>query len=287
MPAFIGALGVGLVAAIAVLIFLMRSAAPRTQARRRLDEVAEGEVETPPITIRTDDVYPPRYRVVPWVLAIIVFAVCLIGQAGLLFSLIAAVIILLLGFQVETAIAERRIMRVEAQLAETIDLTVSALNSGASIINALTYAAGEIGSPLRDYLAEALDRIRLGDQPQTVFRGLSDRIPLDNVRLFITAVTINWEAGGSLGPTLATVGQAIRDRIEVARRIRAMTAASRVSIIIVLALTYFIAFVMWQSDPNQAEAFAASPIGAWLIAIALLLQAIGIVWSNAISRPKS
>jgi tight adherence protein B len=280
----LGAAGVFIVAAVSVFVFLSRGSRPRTQARTRLE--GEAAEQAAPRPVRAVDTFPPRYRVIPWVVGIIIIAVGVLGSLSALFSIVVGVIVILLGLQLEQSIAERRVMRIETQLAETIDLTVSSLNSGASIVNSLDYASGEIRAPLRDYFREALDRIRLGDQPQVVFRSLADRIPLDNFRLFITAITVNWESGGALGPTLATVGQAIRDRIEVSRRIRSMTAASRIAIIVVLILTYFIAFAMYQADPDRAERFATSEPGTVLIAIAVLLQAIGIAWSNAISKPR-
>ena len=98
-------------------------------------------------------------------------------------------------------------------------------------------------------LEEVLGRLRYGDNPIAVFRGLARRVPLDNFRLFATSLAVHWEVGGSLGPTLSTVGRTIRDRIEIARRIRSMTTQSRVSTIAVLATTYFLAVLMWRNDP--------------------------------------
>ena len=49
------------------------------------------------------------------------------------------------------------------------------------------------------------------------------RVPLETFRLFAAALTVHQEVGGSLAPTLATVGRIIRDRIELTRRIRSLT----------------------------------------------------------------
>lgn len=263
----------------------IRRRAVRSRSVGRLDEgegegVAGGRVE------RVRDTFPPRYQIVPIILALfVVIVTVLLGIHGL-FAIVFGVIVLLLGLQIESIVAERRVAMVEAQLAEVIDLTVSSLNSGASVINALEYSANEIRAPLRGYLKDALNRIRLGDEPHAVFRQLSERVPLDNVRLFTTALSVNWETGGTLGPTLQTVGQTIRDRIEISRRIRAMTASSRVATWVIIVATYFIALVMWQSDTVRMEGFLETDAGKWLVAGALLLQAIGIVWSAAISRPR-
>ena len=135
-------------------------------------------------------------------------------------------------------------------------------------------------------MGEVVGRIRLGDDPQEVFRDLTARVPLETFALFSSALSVHWEVGGNLAPTLATVGRTIRDRIELSRRIRSMSAQSRISTIAILATTYFIALVMWRSDPNRMKEFLSTSIGSTLVAAAIFMQAVGIVWGVAISRVK-
>ena len=109
-------------------------------------------------------------------------------------------------------------------------------------------------------------------------------MPLETFLLFSSALSVHWEVGGSLAPTLATVGRTIRDRIEISRRIRAMTTQARVSIISVLGVTYFIAAVMWFNDPDRMQGFLSTNVGSFFVATAVMMQALGIVWSAHLSR---
>jgi tight adherence protein B len=149
---------------------------------------------------------------------------------------------------------------------------------------ALENAARESRQPLRGQLEEVVGRIRLGDDPRTVFRQLSNRVPLETFLLFTSALAVHWEVGGSLAPTLATVGRTIRDRIELSRRVRSMTAQARISTIAIIGVTYFIALVMWRNDPERMEAFLGTSLGATIVAGTVLLQGLGIVWGSYISR---
>ena len=96
--------------------------------------------------------------------------------------------------------------------------------------------------------------------------------------------SVQSETGGSLAPTLASVGRTIRDRIEIARRIRSNSAQSEVSTLAVMMLTYFIALVVWRTNPEQMNEFLATSIGQWAVAGTILLQAVGLVWMSLISR---
>jgi Type II secretion system (T2SS), protein F len=81
------------------------------------------------------------------------------------------------------------------------------------LTKALESAAQESRPPLREQLDEVTGRIHFGDDAQAVFRSLTERVPLETFLLFSSALSVHWEVGGSLAPTLATVGRTIRDRI--------------------------------------------------------------------------
>jgi len=192
----------------------------------------------------------------------------------------------LLGSQLEAFLAARKAARMEGQLADAVDIMVGALGAGAGVAGALEAAIEETPAPLRGQLEEILGRIRFGDQPQSVFKNLSERIPLETFLLFASTLTVHWEVGGSLASTLATVGRTIRDRIDISRRIRSNTAQSQVSTMMVLGLTYFIALVVYSNGPEQMKEFLSTSIGSFFAAGSMLLQAAGIVWMSYISRMK-
>jgi tight adherence protein B len=66
--------------------------------------------------------------------------------------------------------------------------------------------------------------------------------------------------------------------------VRSLTTQSRVSTVAVLGTTYFIAALMWRNDPQRMEAFLATALGQQLVAAAILLQAVGIVWSSSLAK---
>ncbi|MDB5390248.1 MAG: type secretion system protein [Planctomycetaceae bacterium] len=199
-------------------------------------------------------------------------------------SVVAGLMVGMLIDQVETMLSEQRMARIEQQLSEAIDLMVGTLKSGGSLSRALQTALDESRAPLHAELEEVVGRIRFGDDPQSVMEELAQRVPLESFRIFSLALAVHWEVGGSLAPTLATVGKTIRDRIEISRRIRSMTAQSRVSTIAVLLTTYFIGAIMWVNDPGRMRSFLSTSIGQTAVSFAMLLEVIGIVWSNSMSR---
>jgi Flp pilus assembly protein TadB len=226
-----------------------------------------------------------RRRALPWlVAAAVAVAVFFLTGWGWLIAGTAGAIVGLLGTQLEGYLAERRVARIETQLADAIDLMTGSLQAGGGLTGALENAIRETRPPLRPQLEDVLGRVRFGDDPQAVLRSLAARVPLETFRLFASVLSVHWEVGGSLAPTLATVGRQIRDRIELSRRLRSLTVQSRASTIAVLLTTYFIAIVMWRADPERFGRFAGSSVGQWFIAGSAILQAVGIVVASAMSR---
>ncbi|WP_146118744.1 type II secretion system F family protein [Blastopirellula marina] len=206
--------------------------------------------------------------------------------ASLVISTTIGIIAALLTFMLEIQIAEFRRAKLETQLAEAIDLMVGALGAGAGVNTAMGVALEETRDPLRTLLRDVIERIRYGDDPEVVFQDVSSRVPMETFLLFSSALAVHWDVGGSLAPTMASVGRTIRDRIEIARQIRSNIAQSNISTVAIIGLTYFIAAVMWRNSPEQTFEFVASPTGEFFVAGSMLLQAVGIVWMYLMSRAK-
>jgi tight adherence protein B len=278
-----------LLGAAAVALYLWWNVRLQNIARRRFESgLFEATHDPAALEFRWARPLLRRHRILPWLTGFAVGTVLWFGF-GIrgIYSSTGGLVVGMLAWQVEVMFAERRVQKVEVQLADAIDLMVGALRAGAGMLNALESAVRESPPPLHEQLDEMSGRIRFGDDPQAVFRSLPQRVPLETFVLFSAALSVNWEVGGSLASTLATVGKTIRDRIEISRRMRAMTTQVRVSIIAVMGLSYFLAAVMWFNDPGRMKAFLATEIGSFFVALAILLQAIGIVWSSHLSRSRA
>lgn len=274
-------------AAVALVAYGWHSVRRRERAWQRLAEEAAGEEPARTTPLPAGRRLRRRWMWVPWAGALVVMAILwlLLGLAASYILAIGLVVGLLAG-QVEAFLAASQGAKLESQLADAIDIMIGAVGAGASVTGALEAAIQESHAPLRPYLEEVAGRIRLGDEPAEVFRSLSQRVPLETFLLFTSALSVHWEVGGRLTSTLATVGKTIRDRIEVARRIRSNTAQSQFSTIAIIGLTYFIAVIVWRNGPEQMEEFVNSSIGSWFVAGSILLQGLGIAWMNWISRPR-
>ena len=276
----------GWFALIALVAVGWRSVRRREIAWQRLAEVNQtrAEGERVPVGVRR---LHRRWIWAPWGLALMIAGVtALVSRFSMPYVVALGVMVGFLASQLESFIAARHAATLEGQLADAIDIMIGAVDAGAGVGAAIDAAITECRAPLQPYLEEVKGRIQLGDEPAEVFRSLAQRVPLEAFLLFTSALAVHWEVGGKLSSTLTTVGRTIRDRIDVARRIRSNTTQSQFSTLAIIGLTYFIAVIVWRNGPEQMEEFVRSSVGSWFVAGSVVLQAVGIVWMNLISKPR-
>ena len=179
---------------------------------------------------------------------------------------------------------QRRALVIEGQIADALDLVVAALRSGTTVIEALESAAEELAAPVNDVVQEAAARLRLGEDTADVMTDVEAQLPLETTRLFAQALIVQSRTGSALVPALASVARAARDRIELARRVRAQTSEVRFSVAAVLAVTYGIAWLSWTTAPERVATFLTSSLGGSLVALCVALQGVGILWLDRLSR---
>jgi len=280
------AAALALIVATGVLYLLYGRRARRLTDQRLAALIGKTDIpvtrDTPKRTIRP---FPPRYRLAPPAIGVATGGAfwLLIGlplEIGIAAGLLAGV----LAHLIEEYRGEQQAAMIEAQLAAAIYLMVGSLRAGASLLAAFDSALEEVGPPLRPYFQEVAGRIRLGDDPRSAVSDLQLHVPLETFRLFATSLAIHWEVGGSLATTITTVGQTVRDRIELSRRVRAQGVEAHASVAVVMAIAYVLAFLMWRTNPDRLGTFVSTGIGTAIVAGVITLQAIGLVWMARLNR---
>ena len=279
---------------LAVSIALHRSQLATVARGRLFDHVTR--VEGTGLAIEETEAFSIRHRRSPvlrryWWIGVPV-AVVIVGAAWFWFSIpwpyLAAffVMILLCAGQIDAIFLQMRIQKLEQQLADSIDMMVAAVKSGAGLQSALESSVKQTRRPWLNEAEQLTRAVRYGEDPVEALGDLSERLPLESVLLFSQTLAVNWRVGGRLALTLANVGRTVRDRIELSRRMTAMTTQARLSVISVIVVTYFIGALIWRNDPERMSGFLTSTVGQALVSIGMLLQAVGTVWISWMSKPR-
>jgi tight adherence protein B len=289
----LGLFGVVLFGGLLAVGIALRRSQLATVARSRLFEQA-ARVDSAAVV--DDAVMTVRHQRSPvlrryWWIGIPI-AVAFVTTIGLWFAIpwpylfAFFIMILLCCSQVDEIFLQLRIQKLEQQLADSIDMMVAAVKSGAGLQSALESSVKQAQRPWGIEAEQLTRAVRYGEDPVEALGDLSERLPLESVLLFTQTLAVNWRVGGRLALTLANVGRTVRDRIELTRRMNAMTTQARLSVISVIAVTYFIGALIWRNDPERMSGFLTSMVGQAMVSVGMLLQAVGIVWISWMSKPR-
>lgn len=170
-----------------------------------------------------------------------------------------------------------RLRKINAQLPDTLDLLGRSLAVGHAFSEALHQVASEMPDPIATEFRIAFEEQKLGLSTKAALDGLSQRVPITDLRLCITAMHIQRETGGNLAEILEKVSQTIRDRFKLMEDFRTLTTSSRGSAWILCGLPFGIVFLLTAINPDYMAVLLKDPRGHYVLAIAAVLQGLGIL----------
>jgi tight adherence protein B len=203
---------------------------------------------------------------------------------GLAFPVVfAALVILGARAAIAHRVAKRR-YAFAAQLDDTLQLMASGLRAGHSLPAALDAVAAEAESPTAEEFARLMNKNRIGYDLAQAIEECANRMDSDDLAWTAQAVAIHREVGGNLGEVLDHVGDTIRERNQIRRQIRTLSAEGRISANVLIGLPVAIAAVLAVVSPDYVGLFVSTPIGIALIGISLVLFTVGVLWLRRITR---
>lgn len=174
----------------------------------------------------------------------------------------------------------RRLRAFEKGFPEAIDLLSRALRAGYSFNTGLEMISTELPDPLSGEFRTAFDEQNFGLPLRDALLNLSDRVPLIDVRFFVTALLIHKETGGNLAEILDNLSHVIRDRFRIIGEVRIKTAQGRLTAGILIALPPGMLLMLRFINPDYVNVLFTDPLGPYILLGAAGLQVIGalVLW---------
>jgi len=202
------------------------------------------------------------------------------------FALLVATVAAILPILNVSMKRKKRLRKFNAQLPDTLDLLSRSLSVGHAFSESLHQVASEMPDPIATEFRIAFEEQKLGLSTKAALDRLTERIPLLDLRLCVTAMHIQRETGGNLGEILEKVSHTIRERFKLMEDFRTMTTASRGSAWILCGLPIGIIALLTFINPDYMSVLLHEPRGHYVIIVAVILQLLGIFTINRILNIK-
>lgn len=206
--------------------------------------------------------------------AVAIFVICT-QLTSIINALIAGLVIglFLPILQVRAKRAER-MQKLVQQLPDALDLMARGLKVGHPLNTTLNSVANEMQDPIGSEFGIVVDQVSFGDNLTEAFRGFSYRIDQEDVHYLSTAIAIQHGTGGDLARVLGVLSRTIRDRLNMRKKIKALTAEGRLTAAFLSFIPVLIFIAMQLLTPSYYGSIAnepqAVPLGIAIVVLTVL-----------------
>lgn len=163
------------------------------------------------------------------------------------------------------------------QLPEALDLVSRALSAGHAFTEALHMVSTEMPEPIATEFRKTYEEQNLGLSIKLALENLTQRMPLLDLKMCVTAILIQRETGGNLAEILEKVAYTIRERFRILGDLKTLTTSSRMSAWLLCGLPIIVALAVTFLNPDYMSVLWTDPRGHYLIALALFMQISGML----------
>ncbi|HEX7814875.1 type II secretion system F family protein [Dyella sp.] len=192
-----------------------------------------------------------------------------------LLAVVALVLIWVLPKKIYRWMKQRRIDKIQHQLPDGLMMLAGSLRAGLGFTPALESLARDIDPPLAQEFALVLREQRMGVKSDEALEHFNDRVPVQDVALFVSAVGISREVGGNLAESMASLADTLRRRLIMEGKVKSLTAQGRLQgIVMALMPVGIIAFLSF-AYPDTMHAMYHTPLGWAVMAVAAVMEYLG------------
>ena len=226
-----------------------------------------------------------------------VFSICIItalasyvffGIFGMMFA-IRALLSLALGSLPVLYIARirsRRLKKFEESLPDAIDLFNRAMKAGHNIHSGLETIASETFDPVRMEFKKVIEELALGSPIEDTLRNLGKRVPLIDLRFFITGLILQRQTGANMVQVLENLALLIRERLNLAAKMKAATAQQRFSAGLLCVMPLVVGLGFWILKPEYIRLLYTDETGSKWLTYAIISEIVGILVIRRIASPR-
>jgi tight adherence protein B len=223
-------------------------------------------------------------------ISLVLFFVGVVAGRILHWPFILAIFLGIVLFAVPNVVVDikrrRRLKRFMNYFPETLEMFARSLRAGHSFTGAIQLVAQEMPDPIAPEFSKVFEEQNLGIPLRQALIGMTDRVDILDVKFFVTAILIQRETGGNLAEIIDKIAYVIRERFRVQGQLKIFTAQARLSGGILSLLPIGVAGLIGILNPEYLKPLFLERAGRIMIAIAVILQVLGMLAIRKIIRIK-
>jgi tight adherence protein B len=183
-------------------------------------------------------------------------------------------------------LTSRRQAKFDEQLPDTLQMLTGSMRAGHSLLRAIDASAKESDAPMSEELSRIVNETRIGRELGESMTDVSGRMASEDFGWITQAIEIHREVGGDLAEVLDHVGETIRDRNQIRRQVKALSAEGRMSAVVLMGLPIVLFFALIFINPQYSRTFTSTVPGYLMLGVAALMLTAGGFWLSRLVKAK-
>jgi tight adherence protein B len=131
--------------------------------------------------------------------------------------------------------------------------------------------------PLQGVFRQMLNDLHLGSTLESCLTKLTERVPLIDVRFFVSTVLLQQGTGGNLAEILDSMATIIRERFRLKGQVKAASAHGRITGLILSIMPVVVAALLFLISPDYIMTLVRDTDGRKMVIGAIVGQLIGFL----------
>jgi tight adherence protein B len=171
----------------------------------------------------------------------------------------------------------KRLRKFESSFPDAIDLFNRSMKAGHNIHSGLETVASETADPVRMEFKKVIEELALGSPLETALHALGKRVPLMDLKFFITGLILQRQTGANMVSVLEGLSLLMRERLSLSAKMKAHTAQQRFSAGLLCVMPLVVALGMWFLKPEYIQLLYSDPTGSKFLTYAIVSEIVGIL----------
>jgi len=179
-----------------------------------------------------------------------------------------------------------RLAKFETQLPDAIDLFNRSMRAGHNIQSGLETVSTESSDPVKQEFKKVMEEIGLGSTLDAALHNLGERIPLIDLKFFITGLILQRQTGANMVAVLENLSMLVRERLSLHEKLKAATAQQRYSAALLCGMPIAFGLMLWFMKPEYIDILVNDETGSKFFLYAVFSELAGILVIRKMSNPK-
>ena len=214
----------------------------------------------------------------------VIAALSIAGAGNLFIRVLLAVMLGAIPLVYIARVRSRRLHKFEQQLPDAIDLFTRSMRAGHNIHSGLETIANETADPVKMEFRKLMEELALGSQVEPALHALGKRVPLIDLKFFIISLILQRQTGANMVSVLENLATLVRERLDLAEKMKARTAQQRFSAMLLCALPFVVGLGFYIVKPEYVRMLWTDPTGSKCLTYGICSEIVGILIIRQIAK---